>query len=106
MMGPWPIGWRFAMSHGHPDQPTRVIVGVEESVAGLRALRSAVAVARRRDANLYAVRAGTFASPRLGQEPGNWQVDIEREAAATIQRAFGAAMGGIPRDVEIWVYTA
>jgi nucleotide-binding universal stress UspA family protein len=64
----------------------RVIVGVDTSIPGLAALRSAVAEAARRGAVLHAARAGDdFA---LG--------DVTR-----IDEAFAAAFGGYPAGVAV-----
>ena len=64
----------------------RVIVGVDDSVSGLAALRFAVGEARRRGLPLHAVRALTFLD---GGENGR------------IDAAFAKAFGGLPRGVEV-----
>ena len=91
----------------------RVVVGVEDSLAGLRALREAVDLARRRGMEVRAVR-----SYRPPPEPGDgwWYqgvgpqsfatTDVRREslrqdAMMTVMRAFELAMGGVPRDVVV-----
>jgi nucleotide-binding universal stress UspA family protein len=82
-------------------QVKRIVVGVSDSLAGLEALRTAVAEARLRDAAVLAVRAWTF---RAGsREPGvpRWRREIAAEAARTLTRAFAAAMGGPPDDVTV-----
>jgi nucleotide-binding universal stress UspA family protein len=82
-------------------QVKRIVVGVSDSLAGLEALRTAVAEARLRDVAVLAVRAWTF---RAGsREPGvpRWRREIAAEAARTLTRAFAAAMGGPPGDVTV-----
>jgi nucleotide-binding universal stress UspA family protein len=86
------------------ERPPRVIVGVDESLAGLRALRLAVTEARRRGAVLHAIRVWNF-NPAWGSTPGDWYQEIEREAADTLERAFTEAMGGIPGDLKVVVGT-
>ena len=83
-------------------QVGRVVVGVDDSLTGLRALRVAVAEARRRGAQLHAVRVWTIGA--LGG-PGMvyLKADVANLAAATVTRAFLAAMGGVPRDVTVVV---
>jgi nucleotide-binding universal stress UspA family protein len=69
----------------------RVVVGVDDSPAGLAALRAAVDEARRRGLPLHAVRA----------EPGAGYHDT-----SLIPRAFALALGGIPADVSVFQGTA
>ena len=74
----------------------RVIVGISESLAGFQALRYAVGEARRRDAELVAVRAYSYsyyggASQFLGL--------LEDAAQVVVVSAFTEALGGPPRDV-------
>jgi hypothetical protein len=103
-----------------------VVVSVEGSLAGLRALREAVRQARLRGAPVVAVQ--TYQQPRSdGPSSRLWaandmrgaggalyvaarqdELDLERrwmirEKATTtaIQRAFQDAMGGLPRDVRV-----
>jgi nucleotide-binding universal stress UspA family protein len=89
------------------DIPGRVVVGVDDSLAGLRALRLAVMEARRRAATLYAVRAwhvdlSWTASANVWPVGSTmWQDELERDALDTIERAFGNAMGGLPKDVRV-----
>jgi nucleotide-binding universal stress UspA family protein len=78
----------------------RVIVGVEDSLAGLRALRVAVAEARWRGAALHALRSWNLNPSGQGASVA-WYDQLERAAAATITEAFDNAMGGIPDDVEV-----
>jgi nucleotide-binding universal stress UspA family protein len=64
----------------------RVIVGVDDSVPGLAAVRFAVGEARRRGVPLHAVRA---------------QYTIVLGDFREVDGAFAEAFGGFPRDVEI-----
>ncbi|HKT01350.1 MAG TPA: universal stress protein [Rugosimonospora sp.] len=81
----------------------RVIVGVHDCLAGLQALRCAVAEARRRGTSLCAVRAWTM--PYAGQGVGlrAWRQELVDEAALTVYGAFATALGGLPGDVEVRV---
>jgi nucleotide-binding universal stress UspA family protein len=79
---------------------TRVIVGVDGSVAGLRALRLAVAEARRRGAELHAI--------RVWSDNGAWETGSEClanarqvRAATELSMAFAATMGRVPDDIEV-----
>ncbi|WP_432839905.1 universal stress protein [Dactylosporangium sp. CA-092794] len=78
----------------------RVVVGIEDSLTGLRALRVAVAEARRRGAQLHALRSWTLPSSGAGAT-GSWYDELERAASAEIIVAFDKTMGGVPRDVEV-----
>lgn len=80
-------------------QIKRVVVGVSESLAGLEALRVAVAEARLRDVELLGVRAWAFKAG--AREPGvsRWRREVSSEAVRTLTRAFSTAMGGPPADV-------
>jgi nucleotide-binding universal stress UspA family protein len=84
----------------------RVVAGVSTSLAGLEALRVAVAEARTQRASLVAVRAWSLRTG--GREPGAriWRREIERQAAGTLTRAFDAAMGGPPGDIPVELMTA
>ena len=94
----------------------RVVVGVSESPAGLRALRAAVEQARILDRELLAVRAFATTERERPQSaaaatlPGCESADLwsqtpriavdtgEKDASRVIERAFGHAMGGVPDD--------
>lgn len=65
----------------------RVIVGVDDSLTGLAALRVAVAEARRRGLPLHAVRAASHGVVCYEQ--------------GVIANAFHQALGGIPSDIEV-----
>jgi nucleotide-binding universal stress UspA family protein len=86
------------------NETPRVIVGVDESLAGLRALRFAVAEARRRQAMLLAVR--TWSTP-LAWPPGPvepvWVGEMAQQAEAEVHRAFATAMVKAPHDVDVRV---
>ncbi|MEU1273090.1 universal stress protein [Streptomyces sp. NPDC005799] len=95
----------------------RVIVGVDDSPMGLRALHAAVAQARGLGRELIAVRA--YPAPSGGpawQSPPDWRLsrlpqpstsepwhqllaDCEQRELGTVTRIFEQAMGGLPRDV-------
>jgi nucleotide-binding universal stress UspA family protein len=77
----------------------RVIVGVSESLAGLEALRTAVAEARLREVELLGVRAWAYKA--TAREPGvaRWKREISSQAVRTLTRAFATAMGGPPADI-------
>jgi nucleotide-binding universal stress UspA family protein len=65
----------------------RVVVGVDDSLTGLAALRVAVAEARRRGLPLHAVRAATHGVVCYEQ--------------GVIAQAFHQALGGVPDDIEV-----
>jgi nucleotide-binding universal stress UspA family protein len=65
----------------------RVVVGVDDSLTGLAALRVAVAEARRRGLPLHALRSRTTAIPCIDE--------------SLIKAAFLDACGAFPADVEV-----
>ena len=78
----------------------RIVVGVEDSFAGLRALRVAVAMARSNGAAVHAVRVWA----RGERGPGgfaSWFDEMERIAANVITAAFAKSMGGRPDDLPV-----
>jgi nucleotide-binding universal stress UspA family protein len=81
---------------------SRVVVGIDDTVAGLRALRQAVAEARRRGVELHAVRVwsvgylGSYGVAYL-------KTDLAELAAEAVTRSFAMALGGAPRDVKVMV---
>ena len=95
----------------------RIVVGVDDSLAGLGALRQAVELARGRGTTVQAVRAYRLPSDLAG---AGWHAGLEqplssyvsddvlaalkRQAAAEVVRAFDQAMGGVPSDVALCVH--
>jgi nucleotide-binding universal stress UspA family protein len=69
----------------------RVVVGIDPSIHGLAALRTAVAEARHRHVPLYAVRCHN------SEQPEN--------SSAIIDAAFHEALGSVPGDIEIHPHT-
>jgi nucleotide-binding universal stress UspA family protein len=83
-----------------PPRPPRVVVGVDaSSLAGLRALRCAVDEARRRKAQLHAMRVWAF----NGTTRSAYQlIEQHRGAAiAAVESAFAEAMGEVPFDLDV-----
>ena len=87
----------------HADRQARVVVGVAESIAGLRALRVAVAEAHLRRAVLHAVRVWYL--PLANRGPGVLVLrqEVAQNARLTLTRAFTTAMGGPPVGLEVVV---
>lgn len=95
----------------------RIVVGVDDTSAGLAALRWAVGQARSAGKQLVAVRSWALGLPRHGglrrhREPFHPHVVLyfdsseQREAAdALIRRSLRIVAGGIPNDVTITVRT-
>ncbi|MFY1594765.1 universal stress protein [Micromonospora sp. WMMD737] len=82
----------------------RVVVGVDRSPSGLAALRAAVRLAQRDEVPLDAVRAWTFVPLwRPGIMPWIWQSDLTGTARSYVREAFEAALGGMPRGVDVRV---
>jgi nucleotide-binding universal stress UspA family protein len=79
----------------------RVVVGVDDSLSGLEALRFATAEARRRGVGLRAVRAWQFATPWHEQNAGQYRAAMVDAAAMVLHDAFQHAMGGLPKDVTV-----
>lgn len=107
-------------------RPGRVVVGVSDSLTGLRALREAVGAARLRGQELRAVRAypeprtssgyyasaaglpgvpAAVASDVASQEARLLRAEGERHAREVVGQAFAKAMGGLPDDVEVSIVT-
>lgn len=80
----------------------RVIVGVDAGISGLRALRMAVDEARRRGAELHALRVW-WVSPRAGAGIPQLREDGLALARQVVADAFSDAMGGPPTDLKIVV---
>jgi nucleotide-binding universal stress UspA family protein len=98
-----------------PRTGGRVVVGIDDSPAGLAALRWAIGFARARGARLVAVRAWALGLPRHGglrrqgsripvvitfhgTEPGC----IARKLA---ERAFRSVEGDVPDDIDVTIET-
>jgi nucleotide-binding universal stress UspA family protein len=92
----------------------RVIVGVDDSLAGLQALREAAGIARQRGMEVLAVRAcrplpagASFDCwPAAGgypafMPPPPLQDACEQLGTVFVEHAFSEAMGGIPDDVPV-----
>jgi nucleotide-binding universal stress UspA family protein len=78
--------------------PGRVVVGVGSSLAAYQALRYAVVEARRRHAELLAVRV--YRSIGYGQSP--LPADCVADAARdVVEVAFAEALGGVPPDLSL-----
>jgi nucleotide-binding universal stress UspA family protein len=80
-----------------------VIVGIQETIAGLRALRLAVAEARQRGAVLHAVRVRRPAPPYGGSGVALPLSESVREAQDEVFQAFAGAMGRVPVDIEVFI---
>jgi nucleotide-binding universal stress UspA family protein len=83
------------------DQPGRVVVGVDNTLSGLQALRRAVAEARARGVPLHAVRAWTPASHSVYPMLPNQREEEVTAASQLVTRAFADILGGLPIDVEL-----
>jgi nucleotide-binding universal stress UspA family protein len=82
---------------------TRVIVGIQESIAGLRALRLAVAETRQRGAVLHAVRVRRPVPLASGTGVALPPSESVCEAQDEVFQAFAAAMGRVPADIEVFI---
>lgn len=79
----------------------RVVVGVDDTLSGLHALRRAVAEARARRLPLHAVRAWRPA-PRSRYPTLEDQQEAENNAAShLVEQAFADTMGGLPEDLDV-----
>jgi nucleotide-binding universal stress UspA family protein len=94
----------------------RIVVGVDDTPAGLAALRWAVGQARSRNAPLVAVRSWALGLPRHGGRRRRARVHPHvvlyfdgtepRDASVKLVRdSFQIAAGGMPRDVTVTVKT-
>ncbi|MEV4518280.1 universal stress protein [Dactylosporangium sp. NPDC049525] len=93
------------VGHGIGAGERSVVVGISQSLAGLAALRYALAEARHRKVPLCAVRAWPL--PLSGRGPAviQWQYELKSGAQRYVVDAFDAAVGGPPDDVEVRVVT-
>lgn len=83
--------------------PARVVVGVDNTLSGLQALRRGVAEARARGLPLHAVRAW-LPGPRNMYPTLEDQRQAESAAASQlVAKAFADTMGGLPRDITVEV---
>jgi nucleotide-binding universal stress UspA family protein len=94
----------------------RVIVGVDDTPGGLAALSQAVELARSADMPLVAVRVWALGLPRHGglrrRGDGHGRVVLtfrgaepRNEALRLTKKAFRAAVGGIPPDLDVTIET-
>jgi hypothetical protein len=81
------------------------VVGASQSVAGLQAMRFAVAEARRRGTPLRAIRVFGFEPPWKGPEVARFQAAFARDALHYNYDAFDLAVGGQPGQVDLVVET-
>ena len=99
-----------------PATRTRVIVGVDDTPAGAAALTWAVRLARSRHARLVAVHAWVLGQPghrtrhhrdHTGPRHGLIIAGFQQREAAdlVVRRAFGAAVGRIPGDLQVTIET-
>ncbi|HEX6234708.1 MAG TPA: universal stress protein [Jiangellaceae bacterium] len=84
------------------SRPGRVIVGIDPSPSGMRALRRAVDEARDRDAVLVAVRSWLTQPRMYAVAPDLRDVD-EADTRELVMRTFAETFGGFPDDVKVEV---
>lgn len=104
------------------QRAARVVVGVDDSLAGLRALREAVGIARSRHIEVLVVGAcpapqqpgrwfwawpvaGLGAPAAMSRVEDLWQIR-ERKVQAAVAHAFDEAMGGMPKDIPVRIMAA
>jgi nucleotide-binding universal stress UspA family protein len=85
----------------HTTHAPRVVVGVDDSLSGLEALRFAVAEARRRGVGLRAIRAWQPTTPWHVPDAGQYRAAMVDAAAMVLHDAFQEAMGGLPKDLAV-----
>lgn len=83
------------------DRPGRVVVGVDDTLSGLQALRRAVAEARMRGLALHAVRACPGAPLTSPAASVDQRLDQVTAASRTVARVFTDTLGGLPTDVTV-----
>ena len=74
---------------------------MDDTLAGLQALRFAVAEARERGVVLRAIRAWEFNPSWYGPDASPRQAELVDAAAMTMVTAFREAMGGAPKDIVV-----
>jgi nucleotide-binding universal stress UspA family protein len=95
----------------------RVVVGVDDTHAGIAAVQEAVRLARTTGAQLVAVRSWALGLPRHGgrRRPADHShphvilyfdvAGLEQASADIVGKVFRIAVGGIPRDVTVTIKT-
>jgi nucleotide-binding universal stress UspA family protein len=83
------------------ERAGRVIVGVDNTLSGLQALRRAVAEARVRGVTLLAVRAWSPGTSTYYYPSVQLREDEVATESQLVARAFADTMGGMPLDVEV-----
>ena len=96
----------------------RIVVGVDDSPAGLAAVRLAVSLARTAGVPIVAVRAWALGLPRHGGRRHRLRgrehphvilyfdaAEERRECGELVLKAFRAAVGGQPQDVAVTIET-
>ena len=82
---------------------SKVIVGVSPSLAGLEALRFAIAEARRREVPLWAVRAWMLDAGPRARNVWQWEATLSAEGRVLVEETFRLAVGQRPDDLDIAV---
>ena len=83
-----------------PSRPGRVVVGIDPSPSGTRALRRAVDEARERNAKLIAVRTWVTQPRMYAVAPDLREVDAA-DTHELVTRTFVDTMGRLPIDVTV-----
>jgi nucleotide-binding universal stress UspA family protein len=84
-------------------QQPRVIVGIEDSVTGWAALRTAVTLAEQRNAVLHAVRVLPVATDSRPTAAAGLREDMIIAAQCRVADAFAHALGAPPRNIPVLV---
>jgi nucleotide-binding universal stress UspA family protein len=104
------------MAAGRPRSTAngQIVVGIDDSPAGLAALRWAIGLARSRDARLVAVRAWALGLPRHGGRRHHGRSPVllafhgtgpSRAARSLAKRALSDAAGDVPCDLDVSIQT-